>query len=73
VIGRFLSDRARATPDRVAIEYGGREISYAELDAGAGAFARSVRGGGPGRWRPCRDPPATRPSMPALFACAQLG
>jgi len=74
VIGRLLSDRTRATPDRIAIEYDGREISYAELDAGAGAFACSFAEAGLKRGD--RVATLTRNSpehVQVLFACAQLG
>ena len=74
MIGRFLSDRARATPDRVAIEYGGREISYAELDAGAGAFACSFAEAGLKRGDRVATLTGNSPEhVQVLFACAQLG
>jgi len=38
-IGRWVSDRARATPERVAIDYDGRLVTYRELNDGADAFA----------------------------------
>ena len=31
-LGRWIRDRARATPDRTAIDYLGRTVTYAELD-----------------------------------------
>ena len=31
-LGRWLRDRARMTPDRIAIDYGGREVPYGALD-----------------------------------------
>ena len=34
-------DSARSTPDRVAIDYGGRLVTYRELDEGSDAFAAS--------------------------------
>ncbi len=46
-IDRILRDRARITPDRVAIDHDGRELTYAELDARsdelAGGLARGDR------------------------------
>ena len=42
-VDRMLRDRARITPDRVAIDEGGRAWTYAELDA------RSERA--PASWR----------------------
>jgi fatty-acyl-CoA synthase len=38
-IDRWLRDRARITPDRVAIELDGRPTTYADLDAASNAFA----------------------------------
>ena len=54
-IGRWLSDRARTTPDRVAIRFLGGELTYAELERrttrlAAGLAARGLRR------RPARDP-----------------
>ena len=43
-IGRWLRDRARATPDRVAIDYLDRHVTYAELDAASDAFADAFAG-----------------------------
>ncbi len=40
--------QARATPAAVALEYEGQAMSYAELDARAGALARVLRDGGAG-------------------------
>ena len=31
-LGRWISDRARTTPARVAIDFRGAETTYAELD-----------------------------------------
>jgi fatty-acyl-CoA synthase len=73
-VGRIIRDRARATPARVAIVAGEREVTYAELDAasgalGAGLLARGLRPG---------DRVATltgnSPEHVALFfACAKAG
>ena len=74
MIGRFLSDRTRATPERIAIEYDGREISYAELDAGAGAFACSFAEAGLKRGDRVATLTGNSPEhVQVLFACAQLG
>jgi fatty-acyl-CoA synthase len=74
VIGRFLHDRTRATPERIAIEYDGREISYAELDAGASAFARSFAEAGLKRGDRVATLTGNSPEhVQVLFACAQLG
>jgi len=74
VIARLLHDRTRATPDRIAIEYDGREISYAELDAGAGAFACSFAEAGLKRGDRVATLTGNSPEhVQVLFACAQLG
>ena len=53
-IDRWLRDRARTTPDRVAIDYHGRAVTYAELEAlGRASPRRSPRG--PRARRPRRD------------------
>ena len=40
-LGRWIEDRARITPHRVAIDFEDRLVTYAELDAIADAFAAS--------------------------------
>ena len=40
-IGRWLADRARITPSRVALDYLDRELTYAELDRRANALTMS--------------------------------
>ena len=45
-LGRWTSDRARATPDRVAVDDRGVCISYAELDRRATALAEAFVGAG---------------------------
>jgi fatty-acyl-CoA synthase len=74
VIGRLLRDRTRATPERIAIEYDGREISYAELDAGASAFACSFAEAGLKRGDRVATLTGNSPEhVQVLFACVQLG
>jgi fatty-acyl-CoA synthase len=68
-IDRMLRDRARVTPDRVAIDYLGREVTYRELDERSDALARSLSHG---------DRVATLTGnspehVEVLLACAQLG
>jgi fatty-acyl-CoA synthase len=73
-IGRWLDDRARTTPARIAIDYLGREIAYAELhDASArlaaAFYARGLRRGD-------RVATLTHNSpehVAVFFACARLG
>jgi len=38
-LGRWIRDRARATPNRVAIDYLDRLVTYGELDRGSDALA----------------------------------
>ena len=47
----LVSERARSTPDRVAVADGPRELSYAELESGSRRLAEALRdrGAGPGK------------------------
>ena len=38
-IGRWLADRARLTPDRVAVRFLGSQLTYADLDRSATRLA----------------------------------
>ena len=44
-IDSWIRDRARVTPNRVAIDYGGAETTYGELDARSDELARDLRRG----------------------------
>ena len=44
-VDRMLRDRARITPNRVAIDFAGREVTYAELDARSDELARALTRG----------------------------
>ena len=44
-VDRMLRDRARVTPGRVAIDFGGREVTYAELDERSDELARTLTRG----------------------------
>lgn len=73
-LGRWTADRARATPDRVAIDDRGVELRYRDLDARASALATRLRGAGYG----AGDRIATLTGNSAdhvvlFFACAQAG
>ena len=73
-LGRWLCDRARSTPDRVAIDYDGRLVTYAELDAGADAFASSFAAAGLKRGdRVATLTGSTPEHVEVLFACAKSG
>ena len=54
-IGRWLSDRARATPDRVAIRFLDGELTYAALDRRATRLAAGLAERGLRARRPPRD------------------
>jgi fatty-acyl-CoA synthase len=73
-IGRWLSDRARTTPERVAIRYLGGAVTYAELDnratrLAAGLAARRLERGD----RLATLTGSSPDHVTALFACARLG
>jgi len=73
-IGRWLDDRARNTPQRVAIDYDGRLVTYAELAAGADAFAASFAASGLRRGDRVATLTGNTPEhVMVLFACARLG
>jgi fatty-acyl-CoA synthase len=68
-IDRWLRDRARITPNRVAIDYGGAETTYAELDARSDELARDLRAG-----EVVSTLTGNSPEHVALFfACAKAG
>ena len=73
-LGRWTSDRARATPQRVAVDDRGVPLSYAELDRRAAALAHRFRAAGLG----VGDRVATLTGNSAdhvvvFFACAKAG
>ena len=73
-IGRWLADRARLTPQRVAIDHVGRTVTYAELDALANHLADLLTDRGVARGD--RGATLTRNSIEhvaAFFACARAG
>jgi fatty-acyl-CoA synthase len=74
IVGRWIADRARNTPDRVAIDYEGRHVSYGELAAGADAFAASFAAAGLTRGDRVATLTGNTPEhVMVLFACARLG
>ena len=73
-LGRWLADRARLTPDRVAIRFVGQDVTYAELDRranrlAAGLAARGLRRGD----RLATLTASSADHVAAFFACARLG
>jgi fatty-acyl-CoA synthase len=74
MIDRWLSDRARNTPARIAIDFDGRLITYRELAASADAFAAAFAGAGLQRGDRLATLTGNSPEHVAvLFACARLG
>ena len=73
-IDRWVRDRARNTPERVAIDYDGRLVTYAELDAGSDAFAAWFADAGLTRGDRVATLTGNTPEhVMVLFACAKLG
>lgn len=74
VIGRWIAARARLTPSRTAIEFGGRRVSYGELDAGSSELARVLLGSGLSPGDRIATLTENRPEhVELLFACAKAG
>jgi fatty-acyl-CoA synthase len=68
-IDRWLRDRARATGGRVAIDYAGRQVTYAELEARSDELARGLVHG-----EVVSTLTGNSPEHVALmFACAKAG
>ena len=68
-IDRWIGERARSTPDRVAIDFLGREVTYAELNARADELAQSLTFG-----ERVATLTGNSPEHVALFfACAKAG
>ncbi len=68
-IDRWIRDRARLGPDRVAIDYEGREVTYAELDARSDVLAASLTHGE----RVATLTGNTPEHVATFFACAKAG
>ncbi|HEY5111790.1 MAG TPA: AMP-binding protein [Acidimicrobiales bacterium] len=74
VIGRWITERARLTPSRIAIEFLGREISYGELDNGSTELATALLRHGLVRGDRVATLTENRPEhVELLFACAKSG
>jgi fatty-acyl-CoA synthase len=73
-IGRWIRDRARSTPERVAIDYDGRLVTYRELDEDSDAFAAGFVHEGLTRGDRVATLTGNSPEHVAvLFACAKAG
>ena len=73
-IGRWIRDRARTTPGRIAIDYPGRTMTYAELDDASERLAASFLGRGLERGDRVATLTGNSPDHVAVFfACAKAG
>jgi fatty-acyl-CoA synthase len=73
-LGRWLADRARLTPERVAIRFLGRDMTYRDLDRRAQRLAAGLAARGLRRGDRLATLTQTSPDHVAtLFACARLG
>ena len=73
-IGRWLRDRARNTPDRTAIDYEGRLVTYRELDCGSDRLAAALAEAGLRRGDRLATLTGNSPEhVQVLFACAKSG
>jgi fatty-acyl-CoA synthase len=73
-IDRWIADRAGTTPDRVAIDYEERLVTYRELDEASDAFAAAFAAAGLRRGDRVATLTGNSPDHVAvLFACAKTG
>jgi fatty-acyl-CoA synthase len=73
-LGRWLADRARTTPQRVAIRFLGQDLTYGELDSRATRLAAGLAALGLRRGDRLATLTTTSPDHVAtFFACARLG
>jgi fatty-acyl-CoA synthase len=73
-LGRWIRDRARATPDRAAVDYEDRLVTYCELDAGSDAWALRFHEAGLRRGDRVATLTGNTPEHVAVFfACAKAG
>ena len=73
-LDRWVRDRARNTPDRVAIDFDGRPVTYRELDEGSDAFAALFLEAGLQRGDRVATLTGNSPEhVQVFFACAKAG
>jgi len=73
-LGRWIRDRARATPDRVAIDYHDRLVTYGELDDGSDVLAAEWHAAGLRRGDRVATLTGNTPEhVQVFYACAKLG
>jgi fatty-acyl-CoA synthase len=73
-LGRWIRDRARATPGRVAIDFDDRAVTYGDLDAGSDAWAARFHEAGLRRGDRVATLTGNTPEhVQVFFACAKAG
>jgi fatty-acyl-CoA synthase len=73
-IDRWIRDRARTTPERIAIDHDGVLVTYRELDEGSDAWAAAFREQGLRRGdRVATLTGSTPEHVQILYACAKAG
>jgi fatty-acyl-CoA synthase len=73
-IDRWICDRARTTPDRVAIDQDGRLVTYRELDEGSDALVAALAERGLRRGDRLATLTGSTPEhVQVFYACAKLG
>jgi fatty-acyl-CoA synthase len=73
-IDRWIRDRARTTPERIAIDHDGVLVTYRELDEGSDAWAAAFRERGLRRGdRVATLTGSTPEHVQILYACAKAG
>ena len=73
-LARWIRDRGRTTPNRIAIDYLGRTLTYAELEAASERLASSLLARGLARGHRVATLTANSPEHVAVFyACAKAG
>ena len=73
-LDRWIRDRARTTPERVAIDFGGRELTYAELDGRSERLAAGFAAAGLETGDRVATLTGTSPEhVVVFFACAKAG
>ena len=73
-LGRWVRDWGRISPQRVAIEFLGRQVTYAELDAGSERRAAALLAAGLRRGDRVATVTGNSPAhVELLFACAKAG
>jgi fatty-acyl-CoA synthase len=74
VLGRWIRDRARTTPERVAIDFDGRRVTYEELDERSERLAAELLRAGLRRGDRLATLTGNSPEhVETFFACAKAG